>query len=416
MKPFEKRAALGRELTLLGADQEVIDFYRIMDHLHPHLQAIVYGYFDGIDDAIERFRLQQSSSSSSSSCCSGDGSLTSEGVPRPSVLGTGPGVYATRRWWLMDSVLTKLEQRAEEIAVEYEAFCKSRLDAFDGIPTGQKDGGGSWRVCYLMDEGDWNSDVTAHFPVTTAALRELSVCECTFGYAYFSSIQPGTRIAPHYGPTNFKLRVQMPILPSSHDELDDYFSGCSITVGGATRRYIRGKTLIFDDSYLHSVINESDHERVVLLVDIWHPQLQPHSVEKLRSFFKPAAQVGIDDGHFPVSYLNSSRYVYRRMQNEDHLLLKGVCIGDSGVGKSSFIVRLADSVFYDRYMPTIGVDFKVCKFSVKGKRVAFQLWDVAGPERFRTITSSYYRGANIIFVMIDVTDSSSLRKNCLTFF
>ncbi|KAL2998362.1 hypothetical protein AAZX31_09G095200 [Glycine max] len=69
-------------------------------------------------------------------------------------------------------------------------------------------------------------------------------------------------------------------------------------------------------------------------------------------------------------------------------LFKLLLIGDSSVGKSCLLLRFA----VDNYISTIGVDFKIRTVELEGKIVKLQIWDGAGQERFRTITSSYYRG------------------------
>ncbi|EAN31996.2 GTP-binding protein ypt2 [Theileria parva strain Muguga] len=88
-------------------------------------------------------------------------------------------------------------------------------------------------------------------------------------------------------------------------------------------------------------------------------------------------------------------------------LFKLVLIGDSGVGKSCLLLRFADDSFTDSYITTIGVDFRFRTLFVKDKRVKLQIWDTAGQERFRTITSTYYRGADGIIMVYDITDKSS---------
>ncbi|XP_006652204.1 ras-related protein RABC1-like [Oryza brachyantha] len=83
-------------------------------------------------------------------------------------------------------------------------------------------------------------------------------------------------------------------------------------------------------------------------------------------------------------------------------LFKLLLIGDSGVGKSSLLLRFTADSFED-LSPTIGVDFKVKMVNAGGKKLKLAIWDTAGQERFRTLTSSYYRGAQGIIMVYDVT-------------
>lgn len=88
-------------------------------------------------------------------------------------------------------------------------------------------------------------------------------------------------------------------------------------------------------------------------------------------------------------------------------LFKLVLIGDSGVGKSCLLLRFADDNFTDSYISTIGVDFRFRTITIDDKIVKLQIWDTAGQERFRTITSAYYRGADGIIMVYDVTSNES---------
>ncbi|XP_058189422.1 probable protein phosphatase 2C 11 [Rhododendron vialii] len=89
-------------------------------------------------------------------------------------------------------------------------------------------------------------------------------------------------------------------------------------------------------------------------------------------------------------------------QPEFDYLFKLLLIGDSGVGKSSLLLSFTSDTFED-LSPTIGVDFKVKHVTMGGKKLKLAIWDTAGQERFRTLTSSYYRGAQGIIMVYDVT-------------
>ncbi|GAA5862820.1 hypothetical protein JCM5296_006792 [Sporobolomyces johnsonii] len=85
--------------------------------------------------------------------------------------------------------------------------------------------------------------------------------------------------------------------------------------------------------------------------------------------------------------------------------LKLLVIGASSVGKSSLLLRFTDETFLspDETSATIGVDFKVKVVERKGRRWKLSIWDTAGQERFRTLTSSYYRGAQGVILVYDIT-------------
>eukprot|EP00816_Leptocylindrus_hargravesii_P005155 CAMPEP_0196812076 /NCGR_PEP_ID=MMETSP1362-20130617/20219_1 /TAXON_ID=163516 /ORGANISM="Leptocylindrus danicus, Strain CCMP1856" /LENGTH=217 /DNA_ID=CAMNT_0042187493 /DNA_START=71 /DNA_END=724 /DNA_ORIENTATION=- len=93
----------------------------------------------------------------------------------------------------------------------------------------------------------------------------------------------------------------------------------------------------------------------------------------------------------------------------DHLF-KLLLIGDAGVGKSSMLLRFTDDSFDDHIQSTIGVDFKVKHMEVDDKRIKMTVWDTAGQERFRTLTSSYYRGAQGVVMVYDVTRRDSFEN------
>ncbi|XP_016843543.1 ras-related protein Rab-43 [Nasonia vitripennis] len=88
-------------------------------------------------------------------------------------------------------------------------------------------------------------------------------------------------------------------------------------------------------------------------------------------------------------------------------LFKIVLIGDCGTGKTCIVQKFRSGNFIQRHGNTIGVDFSMKTVLVDGKRVKLQIWDTAGQERFRTITQSYYRSANGVILVYDITKRSS---------
>lgn len=86
---------------------------------------------------------------------------------------------------------------------------------------------------------------------------------------------------------------------------------------------------------------------------------------------------------------------------------KFLLLGDSGVGKTSLILRWTMDTFSASTTGTVGVDFKAKKVCVDGDHFQIQVWDTAGQEQFHKITTSYYRGSNGIMLVYDVTDEKS---------
>lgn len=85
-----------------------------------------------------------------------------------------------------------------------------------------------------------------------------------------------------------------------------------------------------------------------------------------------------------------------------------VCfVGDSAVGKTSYIMRYCMGEFYQSTSATLGVDFHIKNLDYEGKNVALQLWDTCGQERFRSIAVSYFRKADGAVLMYDCTSEQT---------
>ena len=76
------------------------------------------------------------------------------------------------------------------------------------------------------------------------------------------------------------------------------------------------------------------------------------------------------------------------MSTQKNITLKYLVVGDSGVGKTSLLVRYCEDAFQADYLSTIGVDFKIKRLEINGSQVTLNIWDTAGQERYRAITSA----------------------------
>lgn len=91
-------------------------------------------------------------------------------------------------------------------------------------------------------------------------------------------------------------------------------------------------------------------------------------------------------------------------------VLKLLIVGESGCGKTAFLNRFADNAYAESWLSTIGVDYKVRTVGITGKGIKVQFWDTAGTERFRSITSAYYRGSHGFILCFDLTCRKSLER------
>ena len=101
----------------------------------------------------------------------------------------------------------------------------------------------------------------------------------------------------------------------------------------------------------------------------------------------------------------------------DDCVYKVLLLGDSSVGKTCFLLRYCDKTFQEAHLSTIGLDYRLKTMTLKsGKNIKLQIWDTAGQDRFRAITKNYYKGANGIILIYDVTNLQSYEnvKNWIT--
>ena len=123
-----------------------------------------------------------------------------------------------------------------------------------------------WSALFVYKDGELMTDNMARCPKTVAALAhapQVYIPE-RGPTAFFSRLEPMTRIPPHTGSTNTRLTVHIPLVVPPN---------CGFRVGSEIREWEVGKALIFDDTIEHEAWNDSSEPRVVLIFDIWNPLL-----------------------------------------------------------------------------------------------------------------------------------------------
>ncbi len=96
-------------------------------------------------------------------------------------------------------------------------------------------------------------------------------------------------------------------------------------------------------------------------------------------------------------------------EKTETIIYKVLILGNSSVGKTSFLVRFSDDKFDPETLTTVGVDYKTKFIKRNNKNVKLQICDTAGQERFRTIAKNLYRNADGIIIMYDISNKKSFQ-------
>ena len=87
--------------------------------------------------------------------------------------------------------------------------------------------------------------------------------------------------------------------------------------------------------------------------------------------------------------------------------IKILVVGDSTVGKTNFIRMFIENKFYQNYMTTSGIDLKTSNIEIKNKKIRVQLWDTAGQEKYRAITTNLFLKVQGVLLVYDLTNEES---------
>lgn len=168
-----------------------------------------------------------------------------------------------------------LEAATAAIRAEVEALLADGAD-FRPYVEGEKNrprsdfhglqGDPSWTAFYLWKDGAPVAENAARCPCTAEAIRRvpLSAIGARTPSVFFSLLRPGAHIPPHHGMLNSRLICHLPLIVPP---------GGWLRVGAETRAWEEGRVVIFDDSIEHEARNPADQLRVVLIFDIWRPEL-----------------------------------------------------------------------------------------------------------------------------------------------
>jgi hypothetical protein len=137
---------------------------------------------------------------------------------------------------------------------------------------------GDWDVLFLYERGRRRDEVCDACPVTTRGIETHGALRTAAGLIYVSRMRAGTHIRAHRGPTNVRLRCHLGITVPDGD--------CAIRVGDEIRRWREGECLVFDDHFEHEAWNHTAEDRIVLIVDLWHPDLSTTEVRLLEGLHR----------------------------------------------------------------------------------------------------------------------------------
>jgi aspartate beta-hydroxylase len=136
-----------------------------------------------------------------------------------------------------------------------------------------------WSTLYLWKEGGPVAAVAEAFPATLATINALDLPRITIRAPsiLFSSLRPGARIPPHTGMLNARLVCHLPLIVPP---------GCGFRVGGETRQWREGELLVFDDSVEHEAWNSGASDRIILIFDVWRPELSQDERRAVTAMFE----------------------------------------------------------------------------------------------------------------------------------
>ena len=137
----------------------------------------------------------------------------------------------------------------------------------------------AWSAFHLWKNGKVVPEAAERCPRTLQALAAapLASMQGRSPSALFSVLRPGAHIPPHHGFLNTRLIVHLPLVVPR---------GCALRVGNDTREWVEGKAWLFDDTIEHEAWNPADSTRVILLFEVWRPELSLAERQQVQALFQ----------------------------------------------------------------------------------------------------------------------------------
>lgn len=180
------------------------------------------------------------------------------------------GFYPREDFPWLDAVEAATDVIAEELAavlnedIGFVPYVQSQPNSVPHAESSLRDSL-NWSSCFLWKDGvpTPHADQCSR---TMEVLDSAPLCEVPgrSPLIMFSQLKPGARITPHTGVVNTRLLCHVPLVVPS---------GCRFRVGGEEREWEKGKAWVFNDTVEHEAHNSSDRTRVILIFDIWRPEL-----------------------------------------------------------------------------------------------------------------------------------------------
>ncbi|KAL9652250.1 hypothetical protein ABK040_011910 [Willaertia magna] len=135
-------------------------------------------------------------------------------------------------------------------------------------------------------------------------------------------------------------------------------------------------------------------------------------VEEEQEVIKNNSTITEEKSNSKINYDIKIESIKVDVEDESYdFLIKIVLAGDFGVGKTSFSKYVSAKSFQTNHRPTVGIDFVTCTLTLNTKeRIRVQVWDTAGQEKFSALSSSFYRGADAVFIFADISTPKSFER------